>query len=217
MDNRGRRKNLHSCGIPELVEPDLALQTLMNNYLERPQDSPLEFESAHQVLCPRGHEGDPLRDIVCCFVDYRLKEEVAIKAQEQKEFSFNGSEVKIFQNLSQITLNNRRALQPILATLRERNMAYKWHFPFGLCVTVQGRSFTLQTPVDLPQFFEHVNLAPISVPDWYQEFCIPEIWKELVPPDPEQHTPHCRPNLTPYCRRGQGMAPAAPSGEPKVA
>lgn len=91
-----------SQGILENVEYELihmALQFLCNNLLERPQDTPVDFERANRVPRPRGQEHDP-PDIVCCFVDYKLKEVVAHRACEQEELIFNGSAVRVFQDLS---------------------------------------------------------------------------------------------------------------------
>lgn len=48
LDNRGRRHNLRVRGLPETVEPDQLLQTvvsLFNNLLDRPHATPIELES----------------------------------------------------------------------------------------------------------------------------------------------------------------------------
>lgn len=54
--------------------------------------------------------------------------------------------VNIFPDLSQETLDRRRALKPLLAQLRADGVTYRWGFPACLIATKNGRSFTLLVP-----------------------------------------------------------------------
>lgn len=86
LDNRGCWRNLRIRGILELVEHDqipLALQSLVNNLLERPQGSSVKIWVSSQSSATQGREGDPHRDIIHCFMDFKLKEEVAICTLDQ--------------------------------------------------------------------------------------------------------------------------------------
>lgn len=86
---------------------------------------------------------------------------------------FNGENIKLLQDLSQITLKNRRALRPLLDALREKDLRYTWRFPFALLVTNHGKQHTLRTPEDLPDFCSALQLGLIDLPEWYQEFTLP--------------------------------------------
>lgn len=94
-----------------------------------------------------------------------------------------------------LTLQNRRALRPVLSLLQERSTLYRWKFPFGIVVHYRGLTVTLQTPKDLPTFFEQLNLPLVPVPDWYHEFKLPRALRDIV----GQHPPTLR-NALPMAR-----------------
>lgn len=195
LDNRGRRNNIRVRGIPESVLTDQipsVLQRVFNSLLEKPEDTEIEFVRAHRALRARGPDTLPPRDIICCLQSFALKEEIMFKARRNDQIIFNGECIKLFQDLSQITLKNRRALRPLLDKLREKEIRYTWRFPFALLVTSDGRQHTLRTPEDLPDFCDALQLGVVELPDWYQEFIItPQVRSPLRSPlnTPEkQHT-----------------------------
>lgn len=98
-----------------------------------------------------------------------MKEDI-LKMMRGKQLAHGGSPVHIFQELSGITLKHRRDLRPLLDTLRERDIRYKWKFPFCLSATHQGRTALLRVPEDLPRFCEMLGLPLVAVPDWYAAF-----------------------------------------------
>lgn len=124
------------------------------------------MERIHRALCPRGRDTDPPRDIVCCLVDYGLKEEI-LKQARGRRLQHGGNPVQLFQDLSGITLKHRRDLKPLLDVLRSREIRYKWKFPFCLSASHQGRTALLKVPEDLPHFCETLGLPLVAVPDWY--------------------------------------------------
>lgn len=176
LDNRGRRCNIRVRGIPESVEPDqitLALQRMFNRLLEKPEDSEIEFVRAHRALRARGPDNQPPRDVICCLQSFALKEEIMQKARRNDRIVFNGETIMLFQDLSQITLKKRRALRPLLEELRNKGMRYTWRFTFALLVTHNGRQFALRSPDDLEYFCSGLQLNPMELPDWYQEYRLP--------------------------------------------
>lgn len=52
------------------------------------------------------------------------------KARRNEHITFNDTEIAIFQDLSPITLSNRRALRPLLAELRKQHIP-DCHVPDG--------------------------------------------------------------------------------------
>lgn len=169
LDNRGRRHNLRVRGIPESIEPTQLPQTtsaLFNDLLGRPPAVNIDFERIHRALRPRGRDTDPPRDVVCCFVSFRLKEDILRKARERREILLQGSEIKIFQDLSPITLQKRRDLRPLLDLLRTKDITYRWKFPFCLSASAQGHTALLRSPDDLRTFCETLNLPLVDLPDW---------------------------------------------------
>lgn len=173
LDNRGRRHNLRIRGMPEAIEGDqitLAVTAVFNNLLQRPPQTPIPMDRIHRALRPKGRENDPPRDIVCCLVDYKTKEEILKQARGQQQILHGSAPIQIYQDLSGITLQHRRDLKPLLDVLRERNIPYKWKFPFCLSASSQGRSALLKVPEDLPHFCDQLGIPMTQVPNWYAPF-----------------------------------------------
>lgn len=102
LDNRGRRHNIRVVGVPESIDPGSLQQTIcptFNDLIDRPADSPIDMERAHHALCPQPRENEPPRDIICCVVNFLLKEEILRKERERGRILYNGAEVKLFQDL----------------------------------------------------------------------------------------------------------------------
>lgn len=193
LDNRGRRCNIRVRGIPESVEADQiipALKRVFNSLLERQEDIEIEFVRAHRALRPKGPDTAPPRDVICCLQNFGLKEEIMRKARRNDQIIFNGETIMLFQDLSQITLRNRRALRPLLEKLREKELRYSWRFPFALTVTYNGRQCTLRTPADLSDFCAALDLDPINLPEWYADYLQPPL--ERTPPSSPSTTPDKR-------------------------
>lgn len=175
LDNRGRRHNIRVRGVPESVTPEQikpALSSIFNNLIERPEASPIEFNRAHRALRPRAPDNTPPRDIICCLPNICLKEEILQKARMNELITFNGTDVQLFQDLSPISLKNRRALKPLLGVLREKGINYRWKFP-ALQASYNSKQFMLRVPDDLLHFCENLQIAPVELPDWYAEFRLP--------------------------------------------
>lgn len=186
LDNRGRRHNLRVRGLPESIEADrlqAEISSFFNSLLDKPPTTPIGMERIHRALRPRGREADPPRDVICHIIDYHLKEELLRKARLATKLSHNGADIRIFQDLSTITLQRRRELRPLLEVLRSKDIAYRWKFPFGLSASYQGRTALLRVPEDLRYFCETLDLPFTDVPEWYAEFRPPA--SRRLPPDSE--------------------------------
>lgn len=95
------------------------------------------------------------------------------KARRNDRIIFNGENIMLFQDLSQITMKNRRALRPLLEKLRDRDLKYTWRFPFALIVSVSGHQHILRTPSDLPDFCAGLGFDLVDLPGWYADFVLP--------------------------------------------
>lgn len=158
LDNRGCRHNLLS-----LTQTTRAL---FNDLLGRPPEAGIEFERIHRALRARGRETDPPRDVICCLISFRIKEDILRRARERGEILLQGHTVKFFQDLSPITLQKRRDLRPLLDLLRSKSITYRWKFPFCLAASYQGRTALLRSPEDLHTFCDILNIQAIDLPAW---------------------------------------------------
>lgn len=173
LDNRGRRHNLRIRGMPEMVTSEHlspAVTSLFNDLLNRPPLTQINMERMHRALHPKGRDTDPPRDIICCIVDFKLKEEILRQARSRQQLLHNGHTIQIFQDLSSITLQHRRDLKLLLDILRTRGIQYRWKFPFCLSATHLGRTALLRVPEDLHSFCDTLDIPPVEVPNWYADF-----------------------------------------------
>ncbi|XP_040194428.1 uncharacterized protein LOC120927670 [Rana temporaria] len=173
LENRSRRHNLRLRGLPEIVDHDQltsVVSDIFNNLLGRPPQTPIKMERIHRALRQKGRPSDPPRDVICHISDFQLKEDILRNARLRHKFLHEGAELQIYQDLSHITLQNRRDLKPLLDLLRERAIIYRWKFPFGLQATHQGRTALLRVPEELQMFCDALGIPYIDVPDWYAEF-----------------------------------------------
>lgn len=193
LDKRGRRHNLRVRGLPESIEADRLMAEVtcfFNNLLDKPPVTPIGMERIHRALRPRGRNADPPRDVICHVIDYQLKEELLRKARSTTKLSHNGAEIRLFQDLSTITLQRRRELRPLLDVLRTKGIPYRWKFPFCLSASSQGRSALLRVPEDLRYFCDTLDIPFMEIPEWYAEFRPPaprKIPPELEPMETQQH------------------------------
>lgn len=182
LDNRGRRNNLRVRGIPESVEQEeipTALTTIFNQLLQVPEETPIDLVRAHRALRPKAQEDQAPRDIVCCLADFKQKEEILSKARSLEEICYKGKRIELYQDLSPLTLQQRRALRPLLSVLRDHGIPYRWRFPFGLSATRQGRTQLLRYPEDLEEFCLQLKIPRVNLPDWLSDFWIPDVSAKL--------------------------------------
>lgn len=138
LDNRGRSHNLHVCGLPESVETEQLTATVTGlfNLLDKPAQTAVEMEWIHLALRPKGRETDPPRNVVCCLIDYKLKEEILKKAQ--------------ISTYTSITLQHRRDLKTLLDTLRSKGI----HLPPLKVVRHHCRYQRTSSPFATPWAFQ---------------------------------------------------------------
>lgn len=163
------------------------MQAIFNELLELPKDTEIELVRAHRALNPRPSDTAPPRDIICCLQSFTLKEEILGKSRRNDKILFNDQPASLFQDLSHITLKNRRALRPLLEVLRERGIPYRLKFPFTFNATYKGKQCYLHMPEDIAIFCIQLNLLLIDLPEWYQEFRVPTFGN--TPPHSLQASP----------------------------
>ncbi|CAH2285575.1 Hypothetical predicted protein [Pelobates cultripes] len=197
LDNRGRRSNIRVRGLPEpQADEDIeaTLKALFQTILGEDLPADLTFDRAHRANRPRIPDGTP-RDAICCLHHYKHKERIMQKARTRPLWRFRGADVALFQDLSPLTLEARRALRPVTTLLRERNIPYKWGFPFALLARHQNEWIPLRWPEESPGFLHRLELPPTEITDWV-----------LGPLEPRPRPPTPRPQ-----RRRRGDSPRRPT------
>lgn len=168
LDNRGRRNNIRVRVIPEPEgNEDLqtTLQSIFNNLLGEPPTKHIEMDRAHRALRPKGAASKP-RDVICRVTSYPLKESIMRQARIARKVIFDGVQIQLYPDLSWITLQKRRLLQPLLQILQTKAIPYRWGFPFTLTAKHQGTSAVLRYPEDLRTFCNTLEIQSPQLPEW---------------------------------------------------
>lgn len=186
LDNRGHRNNIRIRGLPESEGPEElhdTLQTLFNNLLGDPPNKPIEMDCAHRALRSKGPISRP-RNVICRVHSYPLKEDIKRKACTIKKVVFENTQIQLYPDLSWITLQKRRLLQPLLISLQENNIVYRWGFPFSLTARRQGKSAVLRFPEDLDNFCDTMEIPVPRLQEWDlvdTPTPPPSVWQKIPP------------------------------------
>lgn len=168
LDNRGRRNNIRVRGLPEATQDEdlqVTLQAIFNNVLGRPENQRIKLDRAHRALRPRGPGPRP-RDVICRVHNFALKEDIMRKACNMHTIDFDGAPIQLYPDLSWITLQQRRSLQPLFTSLKEHDYRYHWGLTFSLTAKKDGRSTTLRYPENLHSFCRELDIPVPPTPGW---------------------------------------------------
>ncbi|CAH2283422.1 Hypothetical predicted protein [Pelobates cultripes] len=93
-------------------------------------------------------------------------------ARTQSTMRYEDSQISLYQDLSTLTLDARRALKPLTSLMQEKRIPYRWGFPFSLQAKVDNQWHVLRWPNDIPCFLQAVGLPTIPIPNWILD-CLP--------------------------------------------
>lgn len=169
LENRSRRNNLRIKGLTESVTDAEIIPVLTKIFcelLDKDDTFDLGFQRAHRVYRPKNSNVETPRDVLCCLLDFSIKEEIFKKARSAKKIEYDDKEVLIFQDISRYTLELRRNLQPLTSALRSKGLKYRWLFPFGLFINCTGRPIIVREPADIQKVTQKLDLHQIAIKDW---------------------------------------------------
>uniref|UniRef100_A0A803KDQ1 L1 transposable element RRM domain-containing protein n=1 Tax=Xenopus tropicalis TaxID=8364 RepID=A0A803KDQ1_XENTR len=193
LDNRGRRCNLRVRGLPESIDQPILKQTvqaIFNDILGQQPANDLQIERIHRALRPRGLPTEKPRDIICCLLSYTKKEDILTKARQLKVVKYGNTEIAILQDLSWFTLQQRKLLKPLTDMLKERQILFRWGYPFSIQATIEGKTHTLTTPEDIHPFLQACKAENLDLIEWVKFVQLPkptslqhkEPWMEVTTP-----------------------------------
>lgn len=169
LDNHNHHSNICERGLPEASDSEdlkSVLQTLFDGILGDPSSQHIKLDRAHWALKPKGLQSRP-RDVSCRVHSYSLKEDIMCKARTTKPILYEGTPVQLFPDLSWITLQKCRLLQPLLLSLCEAIIVVcHWGFTFSLSGTRDGKSAVLRVPQDLRTFCDILDVPIPELPGW---------------------------------------------------
>ncbi|KAM4034711.1 uncharacterized protein ACNLHF_021392 [Anomaloglossus baeobatrachus] len=191
-ENRERRNNLRIKGLPETVVNEAltpALLSIFSDLIDTDPVPQIELVRAHRSLRPRPRQEEPSRDVICRFMDYRIKELILKKAREAGTVKYEDSEIRIFQDLAATTLTKRRILKPFTEELRQRQFPYRWLYPFGIAITAKGKHYQGKTSGEIRQICEDLGITLEKYPELeihssasaLQQLPEPSPWHSVIP------------------------------------
>ncbi|DBA13690.1 TPA: hypothetical protein GDO54_018641 [Pyxicephalus adspersus] len=169
VENRNRCNNIRIRGLPETVpnaELYNAAYAIFAKLLAIPPDVDIELDRVHRTLGPRGRDPQRPRDVICRVHFYRTKEDIIKKARVTEHLEYAGARLQLLPDLSKHTLDMRRAVRPLLDVLRERNIPYRWGYPFHLIARYSSKNYFFRGPEDLPHFLRDLRLPDIHLAEW---------------------------------------------------
>ncbi|XP_073414189.1 uncharacterized protein [Dendrobates tinctorius] len=167
-ENRERRNNIRVKGLSETVAFEAlwkATQEIFKELLNESDPQEIELVRVHRALRPRPSQGETPRDVICRFLDYRAKDLVLRRAREAQEISYEGSQIKLFQDLSASTLRKRRILKPFTEALIKKGVRFRWLFPFGVHITNGDKGISARTSQDIKEACESLGIELEAYPD----------------------------------------------------
>ncbi|CAH2220655.1 Hypothetical predicted protein [Pelobates cultripes] len=170
LENRSRRQNIRIRGLPEpdVVPLQDTARTLFRHILGRECPEDIQFDWIRRALGPPRQDGKP-RDVLCCLHAYRLKEALMAASRGTDRIMFQGAEVALFQDLSSLMLDARRALRPITAALREKSVPYHWGFHFSLQIKHGNSWLHIRWPDDVTPTLRTLRIPHIRTRKWLLE------------------------------------------------
>lgn len=140
MEKRSRKYNFRIRGLPEtILDVAAATQDLMKSLIPNVPLTHLELDRAHRALEPPRKDGSP-RDNIAKPHFYAIKEEVMKQSRAMPQVICQGHPMQIIANLSPSIIQRRRTLKPILNALTQRDITYRWAFPFVVKFSYKGQN-----------------------------------------------------------------------------
>lgn len=148
LEDKNRRNNVKLRGISESVSNSELIPYIQQiTILQSVSNRDLIIDRAHRIPKPKGIPESAPRDIIMSVNFYHIKEEL-IQATRMSHLPEPHQTMKLFADLSQLTIQAYERLAPITSILRQNKILYKWDFPTKLIVTKNGITHTIKSVAD---------------------------------------------------------------------
>lgn len=159
LENRGRRKNLKIINLPEKTEGSTPLadflQTTLPTLVGLPSDYPtLEIERAHRALAPAPAPDKPPRSVLVRFLRFSQRDAVLRAAMKKRDIYHDGSQLRIYPDLSVEVLRRRRQFDTVGKALARMNKYRGFAYPARLRCLHEGRIHLFDTPESAAAFLD---------------------------------------------------------------
>uniref|UniRef100_K7E325 L1 transposable element RRM domain-containing protein n=1 Tax=Monodelphis domestica TaxID=13616 RepID=K7E325_MONDO len=162
LENRSRRDNLRIIGLPEDHDKRKSLDIILQEIIK--ENCPEILEQEGKVEIDRIHRSPPVlnpqlttpRNVIAKFKNYQTKEKI-LQAAKKKSFKYQGTTVRITQDLAASTLKKRKAWNTIFRKVRELGLQPRINYPAKLTIFLQGKVWSFNK---IEEFQEFVKKRP---------------------------------------------------------
>lgn len=120
-------------GLPEShTDLEVAMRQLMKDLIPDISTHHVEIDRIHHALTAPWSNGLP-RDVIVKPHHYRIKEKkMMFAARNRQDMSLFGEPIQLFTDLAPSMVPKSRNFRPLLQQLMNRQIKYRWAFPFKL-------------------------------------------------------------------------------------
>lgn len=163
LENRSRRDNIRVRGLEEDCEgPDLeAFMVGLFSTILGDEAPAVSLERVHRVGPRNQGSTRPPRDILAKFSSFKVKEKVLQKARSMSTVSFQNATCTLYQDVAQATLQRRHQFRPVTTFLRDKQIRYRWTFPFGLVFQWNTKTYRCE---EVQEAMTILGLEPPELP-----------------------------------------------------
>uniref|UniRef100_A0A5F8HLE2 L1 transposable element RRM domain-containing protein n=1 Tax=Monodelphis domestica TaxID=13616 RepID=A0A5F8HLE2_MONDO len=159
LENRSRRDNLRIIGLPEDHDKRKSLDIILQGIIQ--ENCPDILEQEGKVETERIHRSPPVfnpqlttpRNVIVKLINYQTKEKI-LQAAKKKSFRYQGTTVRITQDLAASTLKKRKAWNRIFRKVRELVLQPRIKYPSKLTIFLQGKVWSFNTTEEFQAFIE---------------------------------------------------------------
>lgn len=161
LENRSRRANLRIINIPEGSEDGKDVVKFVAEMLVQvlgPEvfTTPPELERAHRsptFRSPESGRRKSPRTFLVCFSKFQQKE-AALNWARNHELKFQGTVIRIYQDLSATLAKKRAAFNKIKEALYKKNVRFHQLYPARLRIMYKGDPHTFDSPEKAQEFYD---------------------------------------------------------------
>uniref|UniRef100_A0A5F8G9K0 L1 transposable element RRM domain-containing protein n=1 Tax=Monodelphis domestica TaxID=13616 RepID=A0A5F8G9K0_MONDO len=157
LENRGRRDNLRSIGLPEKPEINSNLDDIIHDIIKENCPEILEqggntgIERVHRTPSTLNPQKTTPRNVIAKFQSFQAKEKILQEARK-RQFRYKGTPIRVTQDLAISTLNDCKAWNMIFRKSRELGLQPRISYPSKLTIYFQGKVWAFNKIQDFQVF-----------------------------------------------------------------
>ncbi|CAH2314865.1 Hypothetical predicted protein [Pelobates cultripes] len=148
LEDRSRQNNIGVKVIPDSIQPkelEEYLKAKMRSVCPNLSDKDLKIDRIHRLLKPNSAPQDAPKDRIARIHFFTVKEDFLL-ALRTSDLPNEYKHIKVFQDISPITMQRRREFSPFTAELHKLNIRNHWGFPVKVLFGLDGQQYIITIP-----------------------------------------------------------------------